>query len=70
LFKNWGATRTTLVAYEIPVWGIVLGFLVLGEPIGLQLVAGTALIITGVALVNARFGRRRLFGRVPPIEAA
>ncbi len=70
LFKNWGATRTTLVAYEIPVWGIVLGFLVLGEPVGAQLIAGTALIITGVALVNARFGRRRLFGRVPPIEAA
>jgi len=70
LFKNWGATRTTLVAYEIPVWGIVLGFLVLGEPVGPQLIAGTALIITGVALVNARFGRRRVFGRVPPIEAA
>ena len=70
LFKNWGATRTTLVAYEIPVWGIVLGFLVLGEPVGAQLIAGTALIITGVALVNARFGRRRLFGRVPPVEAA
>ena len=70
LFKNWGATRTTLVAYEIPVWGIVLGFLVLGEPVGPQLIAGTALIITGVALVNARLGRRRVFGRVPPIEAA
>ena len=70
LFKNWGATRTTLVAYEIPVWGIVLGFLVLGEPVGAQLIAGTALIITGVALVNAKFGRRRVFGRVPPVEAA
>jgi drug/metabolite transporter (DMT)-like permease len=70
LFKNWGATRTTLVAYEIPVWGIVLGFLVLAEPIGPQLIAGTALIIAGVALVNARFGRRRVFGRVPPVEAA
>jgi len=70
LFKNWGATRTTLVAYEIPVWGIVLGFLVLAEPIGPQLIAGTGLIIAGVALVNARFGRRRVFGRVPPVEAA
>src|SRR4029079_18900790 len=27
------ATRTTLVAYLIPVWGIVLGYLVLQEPV-------------------------------------
>jgi hypothetical protein len=28
--------------------------------------AGTALIIGGVALVNTKFGQRRLFGRTPP----
>jgi hypothetical protein len=27
--------------------------------------AGTALIIGGVALVNSKFGQRRLFGRTP-----
>lgn len=62
----WGATRTTLVAYEIPVWGIVLGFLVLNEPIDLRLLVGTVLIVGGVALVNSKFGRRQLYGRVPP----
>jgi drug/metabolite transporter (DMT)-like permease len=69
LLASWGATRTTLVAYEIPVVGIVLGFVVLQEPIDGRLLIGTALIVGGVALVNSRFGRRRLFGRVPPIEA-
>jgi drug/metabolite transporter (DMT)-like permease len=69
LLASWGATRTTLVAYEIPVVGIVLGFLVLQEPIDGRLLVGTALVIGGVALVNSRFGRRRLFGRVPPAEA-
>lgn len=68
LFAHWGATRTTLVAYVIPVVGIVLGYLVLQEPIDGRLIAGTALIMSGLALVNSRFGRRRLFGRVPPIE--
>jgi drug/metabolite transporter (DMT)-like permease len=70
LFAAWGATRTTLVAYLLPPVGIVLGFLVLQEPVDARLILGTGLIIAGVGLVNSRFGRRRLFGRVPPVEAA
>jgi drug/metabolite transporter (DMT)-like permease len=69
LFAAWGATRTTLVAYLLPVVGIVLGYLVLSEPVDGRLIIGTALVISGVGLVNSRFGRRRLFSRVPPIEA-
>jgi drug/metabolite transporter (DMT)-like permease len=70
LFAAWGATRTTMVAYEIPVWGIVLGFLVLNEPVDIRLLIGTALVVGGVALVNSPYGKRRLYGRVPPpIEA-
>ena len=69
LFANWGATRTTMVAYVIPVVGITLGYLVLQEPVDARIVFGTALVITGIGLVNSRFGRRRLYGRVPPIEA-
>jgi drug/metabolite transporter (DMT)-like permease len=68
LFANWGATRTTLVAYLLPVVGIVLGYLVLDEPVDARLILGTGLVIAGVALVNSRFGRRRLFGRVPTVE--
>ena len=70
LFAAWGATRTTMVAYEIPVWGIILGFLVLAEPVDIRLLLGTALVVGGVALVNSPYGKRRLFGRVPPVEAA
>jgi drug/metabolite transporter (DMT)-like permease len=68
LFAAWGATRTTLVAYLIPVVGIVLGYLVLQEPVDARIILGTALVIAGVGLVNSRFGRRRLFGRTP-VEA-
>lgn len=70
LLAAWGATRTTLVAHEIPVVGIVLGFLVLQEPIEGRLLIGTALVVGGVALVNSRFGRRQLYGRANPVEAA
>ena len=69
IMAAWGATRTTLVAYEIPVWGIILGFLVLAEPIDIRLLIGTALVVGGVALVNSKFGRRQLYGRVAPVEA-
>jgi drug/metabolite transporter (DMT)-like permease len=69
LFANWGATRTTLVAYLIPVVGIVLGYLVLQEPVDATIIIGTALVIAGIGLVNSRYGRRRLFGRAT-VEAA
>ncbi len=45
--------------------GIVLGFLVRNEPIDAWLIVGTALVIAGVALVNGRWGRRRLFAPAP-----
>jgi drug/metabolite transporter (DMT)-like permease len=52
LLAGWGASRTALVAYLLPVWGITLGFLVLGEALHPSLLIGTALIIAGIALVN------------------
>ncbi len=70
LLANWGATRTTMVAYLLPVVGIVLGYLVLQEPVDARIVIGTALVMAGIGIVNSRHGRRRLFGRVPPLEAA
>ena len=54
LLGRWGAGRTSLVAYLLPIWGIVLGVLVLREEIPPALLAGTALIIGGIALVNLR----------------
>ena len=61
LLGRWGATRTSLVAYLLPVYGIVLGYLVLQEPVDATLIVGTALVIAGVALVNSPWGQRRLF---------
>jgi drug/metabolite transporter (DMT)-like permease len=65
LLGPWGATRLTMVAYLIPVIGIALGFLVLGETIDGRVVVGTMAILAGIAIVNGRYGRRRLFGRQP-----
>ena len=42
LLGRWGATRTSLVAYLLPVYGIALGALVLSEPIDARLRARNA----------------------------
>lgn len=63
LLERWGATRTSTVAYVLPVFGIALGVLVLSEPIDARLLIGTGLVIAGIALVNARAGLRDLIGR-------
>jgi drug/metabolite transporter (DMT)-like permease len=70
ILGRWGATRTSMVAYLLPIYGIVLGALVLHEPVDGRLIAGTVLIIGGVALVNARVGWRQLGQRRAPVEAA
>ncbi|HJW22658.1 MAG TPA: DMT family transporter [Candidatus Limnocylindrales bacterium] len=66
LLSRIGATRTSLVAYLLPIVGIVAGALVFQEQVDARVLAGTALILGGVALVNSRYGQRRLFGRTPP----
>ncbi len=66
ILQHWGATRTSMVAYLLPVYGIGLGALVLREPVTLSTLAGTVLVIGGIALVNSRYGSRPLFNRGTP----
>jgi drug/metabolite transporter (DMT)-like permease len=63
ILERWGATRTTLVTYIIPIVAIVLGFALLEERLRLIEVGGAVLIISGVVLVNAKVGQRPLFSR-------
>jgi drug/metabolite transporter (DMT)-like permease len=53
ILAHWGATRTSMVAYLLPVVGIALGAAVMGDPVTANRIAGTALIIAGIALVNS-----------------
>jgi len=65
IVRAWGATRTTLVTYVLPVMGIALGVVVLDERLHPEEVAGTALVLTGLVLASTRRGRV-LVGRRPP----
>ncbi len=58
-----GPTRLSLITYIMPIVGIVLGVAVLNETIDLRTLAGTAIILGGVGLVNGSRSSRRIFGR-------
>ena len=70
ILANWGATRTSMVAYLLPVVGIALGSIVLNDPLTLNRVLGTLLVIAGIALVNSGAALRRLLGRGAEVAAA
>ncbi len=52
LIAEVGAVRAGLVTYLVPPVGVVLGWLVLDEAIGWNLLAGLVFVIGGVALVQ------------------
>jgi drug/metabolite transporter (DMT)-like permease len=54
LLGAWGATRTSLVTYVLPVFGIMLGAIFLDEVIGWNMVVGLALILAGIGAVSLR----------------
>ena len=54
LITAWGATRSTLVTYVVPVFGVTLGAIVLSEPLDWRLFAGLVLIVGGIILVNQK----------------
>lgn len=62
LVLTLGATRTSMVTYAIPVVGLALGALVLGEAVDLRLLLGALLIIGGIAIVNLKLS---MFTRLP-----
>jgi drug/metabolite transporter (DMT)-like permease len=65
LLGRWGATRTSMVAYLLPVFGIVLGAVFLEEALTVGLVVGTVLVVAGIGIVNARWRRPSATRAVP-----
>lgn len=53
LHKVSSPTRNSTYAYVNPVVAVFVGWLLAGEPVGFRTLAATAIILSGVALVNA-----------------
>jgi drug/metabolite transporter (DMT)-like permease len=52
LIEHTGATRTSLVTFILPIAGVMWGALLLHEPFEWEALAGLALIMAGIGLVN------------------
>jgi drug/metabolite transporter (DMT)-like permease len=59
LIEDVGATSASFVTYLIPIFGAVLGWAILDERIGWNVVAGAALVLGGIALAEHGVRRRR-----------
>jgi len=70
LLQRWDATRASLVTYLLPIVGVTLGAVLLGERVDVRVVLGTALIVGGVATVNLRGLRWRGLGTARPAAEA
>jgi drug/metabolite transporter (DMT)-like permease len=62
--RSAGSVRASLVTYITPVVGVTLGWAVLGESVGPNIIGGGVLIAAGVASVM--FGRRLSISRIRP----
>ena len=60
VLQEWGATRTTLVTYLVPIVGVTAGVLLLGEQLDWRMMGGGLLILVGVLIVNGRLRLRRV----------
>jgi drug/metabolite transporter (DMT)-like permease len=57
LVQDVGATTASFVTYLVPIFAAVIGFLVLGERLGWNTLAGALLVIAGITLAESK--RRR-----------
>lgn len=69
LIRDVGATMASYATYLIPIVGLVLGAIVLGESIGVQSVIGVAFILTGLAVATLLHRDRPVEENAPPEDA-
>jgi drug/metabolite transporter (DMT)-like permease len=64
LIKTSGASNASLVTLLVPISGVILGALVLHEPIHLEQIGGMALIISGLVVIDGRLLNKKQ-SRIP-----
>ncbi|MFT4434111.1 DMT family transporter [Caballeronia sp. 15715] len=59
LLTRYMASRLSVFSFLTPIFGVAFGVLLLGESLTTRFMVASALVVTGIALVNAPAGRRR-----------
>jgi len=60
IIRSAGSVFMTLVNYQVPIWSMVFGALILSEALPLRFFLALALILTGLA-ISQWFSLRRMF---------
>jgi drug/metabolite transporter (DMT)-like permease len=58
VIQSAGPSFLSLVNYQVPVWAVLIGMVVLGEALPPQFLGALALILAGLAVSQARLRRR------------
>lgn len=66
LLASAGATATSTVTFLVPVSALIWGYLLLGETLNLQIIAGMAITLIGTAIATKLLRIRRR-GAMPPV---
>ena len=59
VIKSAGPSFLSLVNYQVPVWAVILGLVVLDEELPAQFLGALALILAGLAVSQLPGGRSR-----------
>lgn len=69
ILKKAGPTVGSMNGYFLPPWTIVLGFVILGEPVSLREAVATLIVLSGVAIVSLKAETlREVWGRLAPMS--
>ncbi|AWB32636.1 DMT family transporter [Orrella marina] len=63
LVLNAGPAKASTVTLMIPVFGVLWGWMWLGEDVGLEIMAGCLIILVGTAFATGIVGERGVWGR-------
>ncbi len=58
MIKKYDVTLISPLTLMTPIWGVVLGILLLGEPLSVKLVVGAVVALAGVGVIMVRPNRR------------
>jgi drug/metabolite transporter (DMT)-like permease len=67
LYENFRASQIAAFTFSVPLWGVLICGLVAHDPITVWLVAGVALVATGIAVANRSSGAEPADEEEPPV---
>lgn len=59
LLQKHPVSRVVPLTLLMPVFAVILGVWLLGDPLGINKMAGGAMVVAGLAVINIRFSRHR-----------